>query len=74
MLFFVADLRPEALDPIVQAMRSRDPRALVAVAPQPDGVRVVGRLTLRHMLEAFIEAGVDAVPECRLAAVSEPAP
>jgi hypothetical protein len=71
MLFFVVNLRPEAIDPIVQAMRSRDPRALVARAPQPDGVRVVGRLTLRHMLEAFSEAGVDAVPECRLLAANE---
>jgi hypothetical protein len=66
MLFFIRDLQPNALDSITQAMRARDPRALVAGAPNC-GVRVVGRLTLSHMLRAFAEAGFDATPEFCLA-------
>ena len=62
MLFFIRDLQPTAIETITQAMRARDPRALVAAKPNC-GVRVVGRLTLRHMLGAFAEAGFDAIPE-----------
>jgi hypothetical protein len=62
MLFFIRDWQPDAMDAITRAMRARDPRALVAGAPNC-GVRVVGRLTLRHMLGAFAEAGFDATPE-----------
>lgn len=67
MLFFIPDLQPSAIEPIARAMKARDPQVLVVGAPTANGVRVVGRLTLRHMLGAFAEAGFDAVPEFRLA-------
>lgn len=66
MLFFIRDLHPGAIETITHAMRARDPRALVAGTPN-SGVRVVGRLTLHHMLGAFAEAGFDAIPEFRVA-------
>ena len=67
MLFFIPNLQASAFEPIVRAMKARDPKALVVGVPNANGIRIVGRLTLRHMLSAFAEAGVDAVPEFQIA-------
>lgn len=66
MLFFVDELEwTRDGEAIVCAMRSRDPAAFVAPSPATGGVRIVARLDLRRMLEAFAEAGYVAVPEFR---------
>jgi hypothetical protein len=66
MWFQVDDFRqPDHPDAIARALRRRDPAAIVR--PEGRGVRVVACLDLRRMLEAFREAGVDAVPDFRIA-------